>query len=253
MSFRVVIPARYASTRLPGKPLVDIAGKPMIQHVYERAKASNARLVIVATDDDRVYQAVRQFTDDVLMTGVHHQSGTDRVAEVVTHYGFHDDEIIVSLQGDEPLMPPALIDQVAQDLASYPAASVATLAVPISDAGEIFDPNAVKVVCDEQGFGLYFSRAVIPWSRDTFNKEPKIIPEGDVYLRHLGIYSYRCGFLRRFVTWAPAPLERIEALEQLRVLYKGERIHVSTTRQAPESGVDTPADLERVRRKLGDL
>ena len=222
----------------------------MLHHVYDRAMASGARLVIVATDDERVYKAAREFTDDVLMTSTEHQSGTDRVAEVTAHYGFKDDEIIVSLQGDEPLMPPALIDQVAHDLAQYPAASVAPLAVPIADAAEIFDPNAVKVVLDEQGFALYFSRAVIPWSRDSFNKEPKVIPPGGHYYRHLGIYSYRCGFLRRYVTWQTASVERIEALEQLRVLYKGERIHVSTTGEAPEPGVDTPADLQRVRQKL---
>ncbi len=250
MSYRVVIPARYASSRLPGKPLADIAGKPMIQHVYERAVASGARLVIVATDDDRVYRAAREFTDDVLMTGSQHQSGTDRVTEVVQHYGFDDDEIIVSLQGDEPLMPPPLIDQVAADLARFDDASVATLAVPVHDAAEIFDPNAVKVVCDQQGYALYFSRAVIPWHRDGFNREPRQLPAGDVYYRHLGIYSYRCGFLRRYVTWPQAPLEKIEALEQLRVLYHGERIHVSITPQAPEPGVDTPADLERVRQRL---
>lgn len=252
MNFRVVIPARLASTRLPGKPLLDIAGKPMIQHVHERALESGARQVIIAVEDARVQKCAEGFGAEVCMTSTAHRSGTDRLAEVVQKYGFADEDIIVNVQGDEPRLPPALIRQVADDLQRYDQAGVSTLACPITDAAELFDPNAVKVVMDDRGYALYFSRAPIPWSRERFATAPPSgrLPDDGRWYRHIGIYGYRCGFLRRYSQWSATQLEQCEALEQLRVLVHGERIHASVTPQAPEAGVDTPADLERVRRAM---
>ncbi len=244
MSFVVVIPARYASTRLPGKPLADIHGKPMVQHVVEKALQSGADRVIVATDDERVQQALQSTGVEVCMTSPDHQSGTERLAEVCRHYGFAADTIIVNVQGDEPLIPPAIIRQVADNLAAA-TAPMATLSVPIQDAEEAFNPNAVKVVTDKDGYALYFSRASIPWDRDRFAKSHEKI--GDHYQRHIGIYAYRAGFIQRYVDWAPSVLEQVEALEQLRVLWYGEKIHVAQALEAPPVGVDTQADLEKVR------
>ncbi len=220
MSFVVVIPARYASTRLPGKPLADIHGKPMVQHVVEKALQSGADRVIVATDDERVQQALQSTGVEVCMTSPDHQSGTERLAEVCRHYGFAADTIIVNVQGDEPLIPPAIIRQVADNLAAA-TAPMATLSVPIKDAEEAFNPNAVKVVTDKDGYALYFSRASIPWDWDRFAKSHEQI--GDHYQRHIGIYAYRAGFIQRYVDWAPSVLEQVEALEQLRVLWFGRR------------------------------
>ena len=251
MSFVVVIPARYASTRLPGKPLADIHGKPMVQHVVEKALQSGADRVIVATDDERVQQALAPFAAaagfEVCMTSPDHQSGTERLAEVCRHYGFAADTIIVNVQGDEPLIPPVIIRQVADNLAAA-TAPMATLSVPIKDAEEAFNPNAVKVVTDREGYALYFSRASIPWDRDRFAQSREQI--GDHYQRHIGIYAYRAGFIQRYVDWAPSVLEQVEALEQLRVLWYGEKIHVAQALQAPPVGVDTQADLDKVRALL---
>ncbi|MFM5175679.1 3-deoxy-manno-octulosonate cytidylyltransferase [Aeromonas caviae] len=251
MSFVVVIPARYASTRLPGKPLADIHGKPMVQHVVEKALQSGADRVIVATDDERVQQALSSFAAaagfEVCMTSPDHQSGTERLAEVCRHYGFAADTIIVNVQGDEPLIPPVIIRQVADNLAAA-SAPMATLSVPIRDAEEAFNPNAVKVVTDREGYALYFSRASIPWDRDRFAQSREQI--GDHYQRHIGIYAYRAGFIQRYVDWAPSVLEQVEALEQLRVLWYGEKIHVAQALQAPPVGVDTQADLDKVRALL---
>ncbi|HHQ4482101.1 TPA: 3-deoxy-manno-octulosonate cytidylyltransferase [Aeromonas veronii] len=250
MSFVVVIPARYASTRLPGKPLADIHGKPMVQHVVEKALQSGADRVIVATDDERVQQALLSTDVEVCMTSPDHQSGTERLAEVCRHYGFATDTIIVNVQGDEPLIPPAIIRQVADNLAAA-TAPMATLSVPIKDAEEAFNPNAVKVVTDKDGYALYFSRASIPWDRDRFAASDRISGSheqiGDHYQRHIGIYAYRAGFIQRYVDWAPSVLEQVEALEQLRVLWYGEKIHVAQALEAPPVGVDTQADLEKVR------
>lgn len=250
MSFVVVIPARYASTRLPGKPLADIHGKPMVQHVVEKALQSGADRVIVATDDARVQQALLSTGVEVCMTSPDHQSGTERLAEVCRHYGFAADTIIVNVQGDEPLIPPAIIRQVADNLAAA-TAPMATLSVPIRDAEEAFNPNAVKVVTDKDGYALYFSRATIPWDRDRFAASDRIAGSheqiGDHYQRHIGIYAYRAGFIQRYVDWAPSVLEQVEALEQLRVLWYGEKIHVAQALEAPPVGVDTQADLEKVR------
>ncbi|HEH9428631.1 TPA: 3-deoxy-manno-octulosonate cytidylyltransferase [Aeromonas sobria] len=253
MSFVVVIPARYASTRLPGKPLADIHGKPMVQHVVEKALQSGADRVIVATDDQRVAQALAATGVEVCMTSPDHQSGTERLAEVCRHYGFAADTIIVNVQGDEPLIPPAIIRQVADNLAAA-TAPMATLSVPIKDAEEAFNSNAVKVVTDKDGYALYFSRACIPWDRDRFAASDRAAGSheqiGGHYQRHIGIYAYRAGFIQRYVDWAPSVLEQVEALEQLRVLWYGEKIHVAQALEAPPVGVDTQADLEKVRALL---
>ena len=253
MSFVVVIPARYASTRLPGKPLADIHGKPMVQHVVEKALQSGADRVIVATDDERVQQALQTTGVEVCMTSKDHQSGTERLAEVCRHYGFAADTIVVNVQGDEPLIPPAIIRQVADNLAAA-TAPMATLSVPIQDAEEAFNPNAVKVVTDKDGYALYFSRASIPWDRDRFAASDRAAGSheqiGDHYQRHIGIYAYRAGVIQRYVDWAPSALEQVEALEQLRVLWYGEKIHVAQALEAPPVGVDTQQDLDKVRALL---
>lgn len=244
MSFIAIIPARYASTRLPGKPLVDIHGKPMVVHVMERARESGASRVIVATDHPDVASAVEAAGGEVCITRADHHSGTERLAEVIEKYQFADDQIIVNVQGDEPMIPAEIVHQVANNLAQSEA-GMATLAVPITDAEEAFNPNAVKVVMDAKGYALYFSRATIPWDRERYAESRDRI--GDTLLRHIGIYAYRAGFIRRYIDWAPCPLEQIELLEQLRVLWYGEKIHVAVAKTVPGVGVDTPEDLIRVR------
>ncbi|MCZ4058814.1 3-deoxy-manno-octulosonate cytidylyltransferase [Pantoea sp. LMR881] len=244
MSFVAIIPARYASTRLPGKPLVDIHGKPMVVHVMERARESGASRVIVATDHPEVAKAVEAAGGEVCMTRADHQSGTERLAEVIEKLQLADDQIVVNVQGDEPMIPAEIVHQVATNLAQAKA-GMATLAVPITDAEEAFNPNAVKVVMDAQGYALYFSRATIPWDRERYATSREQI--GDTLLRHIGIYAYRASFIRRYITWAPCPLEQIELLEQLRVLWYGEKIHVAVAKTVPGVGVDTPDDLVRVR------
>ena len=242
MSFTVVIPARYQSTRLPGKPLADIGGKPMIQWVYEQAKQAGADHVIIATDDERVEQVAKAFGAQVCMTSANHESGTERLAEVVKLMGIADDHIIVNVQGDEPLIPPSIIAQVADNLANSQA-PMSTLAVEISDEAEVFNPNAVKVLMDKDGYAMYFSRAAIPWDRDNFANNKTI---AQPLLRHIGIYAYRAGFINTYVNWQPSALEKIECLEQLRVLWYGEKIHVAVAKEAPPAGVDTPEDLQVV-------
>ena len=249
MSFSVVIPARYGSTRLPGKPLLDIAGKPMIQRVWEQARASGAAEVIVATDDQRIESAARDFGAEVCMTRPSHPSGTDRLQEVALLRSWDADHVVVNVQGDEPLIPPALIEQVATNLATHADAAIATLCEPIIQLGELTNPNAVKVVADEQGRALYFSRATIPWPREAFADAQSTMPEGN-WFRHIGIYAYRAAFLHRYVTWKPAPLEQLEQLEQLRALYHGECIHVAPACEAVPGGVDTSDDLAAVRALL---
>ncbi len=250
MDFKVVIPARFASTRLPGKPLVEIAGKPMIHHVMERAAESKAQEVVVATDDHRIAEAVERVGGEVCMTGSDHTSGSDRIAEVVETLGWADETIVVNLQGDEPLMPATLIDQVAVDMASHTVAGITTLASPIIHKETLFDPHVVKVVTDSEGYALYFSRAPIPWHRDEFIEGDRPLPEGGQFLRHIGLYAYRAGYLEQFVRWPPAPLEVAESLEQLRVLWHGGKIHVSQAGQEPGHGVDTRDDVQRVERLL---
>ncbi len=263
MSFTVVIPARYASTRLPGKPLADIGGKPMIQHVYEQSCRSSASRVIIATDDERVQGAAVRFGAEVCMTSPDHPTGTDRLQEVVSRLELGDDHVVVNVQGDEPLIPPAVIDQVAGNLQGCTDASVATLSHLISNAEELFDPNAVKVISDSQGLALYFSRAPVPWDRDSFAQSRDQLSESLLFQsklcqRHLGIYAYRVGLLNRFVIWGESPLEQIERLEQLRILWQGERIHVAPACELPPAGVDTQEDLDRIRelfakRKAGEV
>jgi 3-deoxy-manno-octulosonate cytidylyltransferase (CMP-KDO synthetase) len=244
-AFKVVIPARYASTRLPGKPLLQLAGRPMLQHVHERSLQSGASEVIIATDDQRIADAAHNFDATVCMTSTEHTSGTERLAEVVETQGWDDDDIIVNVQGDEPLLPEVLIKQVAEGLASNSAAPMATLAYPIQSSDEAADPNIVKVVLDRKGYALYFSRAAIPCHRD--------IPVGDIgidLLRHIGLYAYRAGFLKRYLQMDVSPLESIEKLEQLRVLWYGMKIHVGIATQMPGHGVDTREDLARVNKLL---
>lgn len=249
MSFTVIIPARYASSRLPGKPLADIHGKPMIIRVMEQAKKSSANRVIIATDNQQVFDVVKSYNGEVILTSDKHNSGTERLAEVINSYKFADDEVIVNVQGDEPLIPPVIIDQVAENLVKFKT-GMATLAVPIDSVEEAFNTGAVKVVTDKDGYALYFSRATIPWERDRFanlNEQGKVDQIGDFYLRHIGIYAYRAGFIRQYIKWAPSALESIEMLEQLRVLWYGEKIHVAVAKQPPAIGVDTQEDLEKVR------
>jgi 3-deoxy-manno-octulosonate cytidylyltransferase (CMP-KDO synthetase) len=237
VSFTVIIPARYASTRFPGKPLVDLAGKPMIVRVCERAAQSGAAAVHVATDDERIATAVRAQGFAVVMTRADHPSGTDRIAEAAGRLGLGEHDIVVNVQGDEPLIPPALIRQVAERLGD---ADMSTACHAIHDAGSLANPNVVKVVMDAKGYALYFSRSRIPYPR-----------EGDaVCYRHAGIYAYRVGFLRRYASLAPAPLEKAEALEQLRALWHGHRIAVAVSETEIPPGVDTPQDLDAVLRML---
>jgi len=251
MKFRVVIPARYASSRLPGKPLADIGGKPMVVRVAERAAEAGAEEAIIATDDERVQQAVEQAGYRALMTSAGHASGTDRLAEVAEILDCADDDIIVNVQGDEPLIAPALIRECALCLTLHEQAAIATLAHPIFSAEEFHNPNVVKAVTDAQGYALYFSRAPIPWPRDAFAGGEASLPAGLPVLRHIGLYAYRAKFLREFAGLAPSPLERFEMLEQLRALWHGYRIAVAVTPEAPGPGVDTPEDLERVRALFG--
>ncbi len=250
LQFKVVIPARFASTRLPGKPLLDIAGKPMIAHVCERAQEAGAEEIVVATDNEQIQAAVTALGIRVVMTNPNHQSGTERIAEVARLCGWASDQIIVNLQGDEPLIPPALISEVAQALANQKLAGIATLAAKIESAEEIFNPNAVKVVLNKLGYALYFSRAPIPWERDSF-KHSGGEPSGKIdYLRHIGMYAYTVGFLERYCAWKSSTLETIEALEQLRILWHGEAVAVSVVDKTPQAGVDTPEDLARVAQIL---
>ncbi len=250
MNFTVIIPARYASSRFPGKPLVEIDGKPMVQHVYERAQESGASKVIVATDDARIAKTVSDFGGLYCMTGAHHESGTERLAEVVDMEGLLAHELVVNVQGDEPFIPAENIQQVAENLYNHQQAEMATLAVKITDVEEAFNPNAVKVVVDKQGFALYFSRATIPYDRSRFLDADNIDEIGDFYLRHVGIYAYRAGFIKQYVNLSPSGLEQIESLEQLRVLWHGEKIHVDIARKTPPVGIDTPEDLQRMLRSF---
>jgi 3-deoxy-manno-octulosonate cytidylyltransferase (CMP-KDO synthetase) len=241
--FRVVIPARYASTRLPGKPLRALAGRPMIEHVWRRAAASGAAEVIVATDDPRIAAACANFGAHVAMTDPSHPSGTDRLAEVARARGWAPDDVVVNVQGDEPLLPSANVAQVASLLLEDPGAALSTLATPIGSLHEFLDPNVVKVVADGRGRALYFSRAPIPWQRDTAPAGLGSQSSWAGALRHVGLYAYRCAALLRMAALAPSPLEQAERLEQLRALESGLNIRVAVAVQVPGPGVDTEADL----------
>lgn len=244
MEFDVFIPARYGSRRLPGKPLIEIRGKPLIQYVYERARASSAVRVIVTTDDARIVDAVRGFGGEVFVTRTEHPTGTDRIAEAVDALELADDRIIVNVQGDEPQMPGSLIDDVARTLADHPQLVMSTACHPFATGNDQNDPNVVKVVTDADGLALYFSRAPIPWSRagETIQAQ-----------RHIGIYGYRVGLLKTFARWQRSDLERIEQLEQLRVLYYGGRIIVHHAATAPGVGVDTREDLVKFEQSLASI
>lgn len=247
LPFKVVIPARHASTRLPGKPLLDIAGKPMVVHVVERAIESGATEVWVATDTQAIVDAVASYGFHACLTSPEHATGTDRIAEVVTQHGWSDDEIVVNVQGDEPLIAPQLIRAVAQHLADHPQASISTACHAIKECAALFNPNVVKVVADRFGHALYFSRAPIPYARDAWAVSSQEFPEGLPAYRHIGIYAYRVTFLKEYHLLEPTAIERFEALEQLRALGHGYKISVLETEEAPAAGVDTPEDLERVR------
>ena len=272
LHFRVVIPARYASSRLPGKPLADIGGQPMVLRVVERALQAGAESVVVATDDARVRAAVEAAGYQAIMTSPEHPSGTERLVEVAETLGWDDDILVVNVQGDEPLIDPELIREAARQLVLHDDAVMATLAHPIHDHADFINPNVVKVVADEAGYALYFSRAPIPWPRDAFAAQQANLEKGGAAqqansekggasqqtmpqdlgaLRHIGLYAYRAGFLRTYASLAVSPLERHEMLEQLRVLWHGYRISLGVTSCAPAPGVDTPEDLARVRALFG--
>jgi 3-deoxy-manno-octulosonate cytidylyltransferase (CMP-KDO synthetase) len=244
MTFRVVIPARFDSSRLPGKALLPLAGKPMLQWVHERARACGASEVIIATDDDRIATAARGFGAEVAITARTHVSGTDRIAEVSAARGWAAADIVVNVQGDEPLIPPVVIDQVAKLMAANPRADIATLAVKIDSLADLADPNIVKVACDATGRALYFSRAPIPFNRDT----PATV--SSACLRHVGLYAYRVSALRKLASLPPGRLEVIEKLEQLRALENGMEIRVALAVERPLADVNTAADLERAERAL---
>lgn len=252
MDFRIVIPARYASTRLPGKPLAHIAGKPMIVRVCEAVAACVADEVVVATDDARVEAVVRQHGHRVCMTRADHPSGTDRIAEVAGRCGWPDETIVVNVQGDEPLIDPRLVTAVAEALRNDPAAAIATAAHAIEAAEDYFNPNVVKVVTAASGRALYFSRAPIPWHRDGLVVQREQIPAGLLPRRHVGLYAYRASFLRSYGALAQSPIEQWESLEQLRALWHGYSIQVIDCGQTPPAGVDTPEDLARVRALFRD-
>ncbi|MDQ6621598.1 MAG: 3-deoxy-manno-octulosonate cytidylyltransferase [Pseudomonadota bacterium] len=245
--FIALVPARYASSRFPGKPLADVGGKPMVVRVAERAERAGAAQVVIATDDDRVREAVEAHGRRVCMTRADHATGTDRLSEVIDHLNVSDDTIVVNVQGDEPLLEPGLIAGVAARLTRDPIAVMATACHPIVHAEEAFNPNIVKVVLDRECRALYFSRAPIPWARDAFAHDRTGLPAEMPIYRHYGLYAYRAEFLRRYRTLSPAPIEGFEALEQLRVLWHGYRVVVEITHGTPAPGVDTPEDLRRVQ------
>lgn len=246
LKFKIVIPARLGSTRLPGKVLRPIAGRPLVQHVWAAARRARADEVVIATDDRQVYEACRGFGADVVMTAARHASGTDRIQEVARQRRWRPSTLVVNLQGDEPLMPPALVRRAAQLLAGDRSADIATLCHPLHTLEEWLNPNVVKVVMDRRGHALYFSRAPIPWRREGATREAPRLPEGLAF-RHIGLYAYRVAALARFSRLPAAALEDVEALEQLRALASGMAIHVGVTRQPPPRGVDTEADLAAVR------
>ena len=252
MSFRVVIPARYASTRLPGKPLADIAGKPMVVRVAERAAASGAERVWVATDHEAVAAAAQGHGLEVCMTSPDCASGTDRLAEVAERLGWPDDTVVVNVQGDEPLIDPELIRATARLLHAHPGAAMATVCHPLHDLAEVMNPNVVKVVLGEDGHALYFSRAAIPWARDAWAAAEPVLPADLPVYRHVGLYAYRAGFLKAYPGLERPAIESFESLEQLRALYHGYRIAVLVIDRAMPPGVDTEADLAAVRKSFAE-
>ena len=249
--FYAIIPSRMKSTRLPDKPLKDIAGRPMVVRVAERAALSGAADVVVATDHEAIFQACERFGVKAIMTSPEHPTGTDRLAETVEKMGLPDEAIVVNVQGDEPLIPPEIVSEVADLLASHPECGIATAAHPIDSIEEFMSPNVVKVVRDVNGNAITFSRAPIPWPRDVFKTDSSHLPEGFKPLRHIGLYAYRVGFLKQYPKWKQAPIEALESLEQLRALWYGVKIAVAILPGAVPAGVDTQEDLERVREAFG--
>jgi len=244
--YKIVIPARYGSSRLPGKPLIDLCGKPMIQHVWERAKDTGVQDIVIATDDQRIFDVAKAFGADVVMTAVDHENGTERIAEVAKIKGWADEDVIVNLQGDEPLIPKSLIETTAASLINYPQAGMSSVCTPINDSADAFDPNAVKVVLDREQFALYFSRASIPWDRDGYKEESGVMTSKMPVYRHIGMYGYRVTFLRQYDEMESCPLETTESLEQLRALWYGVKIHMSIIAEPPGHGIDTQDDVARV-------
>lgn len=249
MEFSVIIPARYAATRLPGKVLLDIAGKPMIQHVYEKAVASGAENVIIATDDERIQKVAEDFGAEVCMTSSDHNSGTERIAEAVVALGLDEEDIIVNLQADEPMIAAKDIKLIAEDLEEHDNVKVSSLCNPINNVAELFDVDVVKVVLTQRNYALYFSRAPIAWEKDQMSFENQAM-NGQHY-KHIGIYGYRAGFLDQYTSWDPCPLEKMESLEQLRVLWYGKKIHMVISDSKGGPSVDTQADLDKVRKLIG--
>jgi 3-deoxy-manno-octulosonate cytidylyltransferase (CMP-KDO synthetase) len=244
--FVAIVPARFASTRFPGKPLIDIAGKPMVVRVAAQAQKSGAAQVVVATDDARIAAVLAEYGIAHVITRADHLTGTDRLAEAADLLGLADDAIVVNVQGDEPLIPPELIAAVARQLESDPGAAIATAAHPIHDANLLFNPNVVKVVTNARQQAMYFSRAPLPWARDAFAADRQTLPTGLPVLRHIGIYAYRVSFLRTYLQLSTCALEQFESLEQLRALWHGHAISVHITEQAPPAGIDTPQDVAAV-------
>lgn len=250
MSFQVIIPARYASTRLQGKPLMDIHGRPMVYWTWQQAMKSGAQRVVIATESLQVQQVCEAFGAEVCLTSDLHQSGTERIAEVIDQLKIHDDQILVNLQGDEPMLAPDLIHQVAQALEGRHDVFMSSLCEPIDDIETLFNPHAVKVSRDVNHFAINFSRAPLPWARDEFAQQPKVMPQHWAYKRHIGLYAYRAGFVKRYVAWPECALEQVERLEQLRVLWHGERILVEDAQQEAGPGVDTLEQLNKVRQLM---
>lgn len=251
--YKIVIPARYGSSRLPGKPLIMLAGKPMIQHVYERAQATGVADIVIATDDERIRDAALGFRAEVVMTSPDHENGTERIAEVARLKGWADDAVIVNLQGDEPLIPQSLIELTAKGLIDHPEAGMSSVCTPLQHDEDAFNPNVVKVVLDHRQFAMYFSRASIPWDRDTYKVSTEKMTAKMPVFRHIGMYGYRVSFLKQYTSMEPCVLENTEALEQLRALWYGVKIHMSVIDEAPGHGVDTAADVARVETLLNAL
>ena len=248
--YKIVIPARFGSSRLPGKPLIELAGKPMIQHVYERALETGVNDIVIATDDQRIFDVSKGFGANVVMTSDQHENGTERIAEVAQMLGWQDHDVVVNLQGDEPLIPRHLVELTARGLLENSQAGMSSLCTPIETAEEAFDPNAVKVVMDNAGFALYFSRAPIPWDRDLYKNGQEQITKLAPVCRHIGMYGYRVSFLKEYASMEMTALEQAECLEQLRALCYGVKIHMSTIDQPPGHGVDTIEDVKRVEDQL---
>ncbi|MFL0806626.1 MAG: 3-deoxy-manno-octulosonate cytidylyltransferase [Oceanobacter sp.] len=252
-NYKIVIPARYGSSRLPGKPLIELAGKPMIQHVYERACETGADEIVIATDDPRIEAVAKAFGAGVMMTDPAHDNGTERIAEVAARRQWSDDTIIVNLQGDEPLIPRSLVETTANSLIQNPVAGMSSVCTALESDTDVFDPNVVKVVLDRQGFAMYFSRASIPWDRDAYRDQPGVKTTQMPVYRHIGMYGYRVSFLKEYTRMEPCALESTECLEQLRALWYGVKIHMAVIDQAPGHGVDTPEDVARVELALTEL